>query len=79
MAGATVKLSVALAPLLYVSPTQINFVVLALGRLPFEGFDPGQIFVDTPRGRSVCPSGQVVPFSPGIFTANGTGCGQAAP
>lgn len=61
--------------LLYVSPTQINLVLPPSIR-PFGGL--GSILVNTPTGsvRFGDLSGGAV--SPGLFTADGTGCGLPA-
>ncbi len=61
------------APLFFVSPTQINFVVPA-------GVDPGAatIIVSNPTGNYALGNIQVVAAAPAIFTANASGTGDAA-
>ncbi len=74
LAGTTVTVGGTAAPLLYVSPTQINF------QSPTP--DAGAIVVSTAAGSSA-------PYNPatatpnawpagGLFTVNGSGCGQGA-
>lgn len=61
------------APLIFVSPTQINFVVPA-------GVDPGAatIIVTNPMGSYALGNIQIVAAAPAIFTANASGTGAAA-
>ncbi|MFN0111443.1 MAG: hypothetical protein ACKVZH_21475, partial [Blastocatellia bacterium] len=61
------------APLFFVSPTQINFVVP-------QGVDPGSatIIVTNPQGSYALGNIQVVAAAPAIFTANASGTGDAA-
>ncbi|MGH9802657.1 MAG: putative Ig domain-containing protein, partial [Blastocatellia bacterium] len=61
------------APLFFVSPTQINFVVPA-------GIDSGSatIIVSNPQGNYALGNIQIVAAAPAIFTANASGTGDAA-
>ncbi|MEK7829485.1 MAG: M36 family metallopeptidase [Acidobacteriota bacterium] len=61
------------APLFFVSPTQINFVVPV-------GVDPGSatIIVTNPQGSYALGNIQIAATAPAIFTANASGTGDAA-
>ena len=62
-----------MAPLFYVSPNQINFVIP-------EGTAPGMATVTITNGDATKPTTtvQVAPVAPGLFTANSQGVGVAA-
>lgn len=72
LGGTTVRIAGIAAPLLFVSPTQINFQVpKALPLTP-------QLVVETADGES-SPVGLIHRANAlGLFTSNGSGCGQAA-
>jgi len=77
--GAQVELTdstgnVSLAPLVYVSPGQINYQV------PSTGVAPGLVNVAVLNGASTVASGvlEVASLAPAIFTANATGTGVPA-
>ncbi len=61
------------APLFFVSPTQINFVVPA-------GLNPGSatVIVTNPQGSYALGNIQITASAPAIFTANASGSGDAA-
>jgi uncharacterized protein (TIGR03437 family) len=67
--GTSVTVNGIAAPLFYVSPTQINF------QIPFGGYTP--VIVHTPAGASD-PYPVDGRERPGVFTLDGSGCGQAA-
>jgi hypothetical protein len=78
LAGVTVKVrdstgTERLAPLFYVSPTQINY------QIP-PGTSPGAAIVTVTKGNSLPALGtvQITTVSPGIFTASSDGQGVAA-
>jgi len=76
LAGTSVTVNGTEAALLFVSPTQINFQ--APSTLQSSAvFTQATVVVTTPVGSSVPAEVSVYGFSPGVFTANGTGCGQA--
>ncbi|MCW5983126.1 MAG: hypothetical protein KIT09_33865 [Bryobacteraceae bacterium] len=76
LAGSSVSVNGIPAPLLYVSPAQINLQLPSQTTypLPFTGL---QVVVSTPAGASE-PAPVDVSETFGIFTADGEGCGQAA-
>ena len=61
------------ASLLYVSPTQINFVVPSY-------LDPGPatIIISNPKGNYAFGTSQITPTAPAIFTLDASGRGEAA-
>ena len=73
LAGTTVTVNGLLAPLLYVSPTQINFITPS-------NLDAGAatIIVSNPSGSYALGAAQITPTAPSIFTADATGRGDAA-
>jgi uncharacterized protein (TIGR03437 family) len=68
------------APLLYISPTQINFQVPAEVVLQVEGgsYTEAPLVVSTGGGGSAPFNVDLYYNGPGIFTLDGTGCGSAA-
>jgi uncharacterized protein (TIGR03437 family) len=76
LGGATVILSVgsssSIAPLFYVSPTQISFQV------PLNNPVGTQTLTITQGTQSVTVPVQIVVYAPAIFTTNNSGSGQAA-
>jgi uncharacterized protein (TIGR03437 family) len=76
LAGVTVTLSSgnsgSLAPLFYVSPTQISF------QAPLLNGAGTQTLTITQGTQSVAVPVQIVNYAPAIFTTNGSGSGQAA-
>jgi uncharacterized protein (TIGR03437 family) len=73
MAGTTVMVNGVAAPLLYVSPTQINFVIP-----PTAGAGRATIIVSNPAGNFALAASEVTPAAPAIFSADSTGAGDAA-
>ncbi len=79
LAGAEVQLTdstgnVTVAPLLYVSPGQINY------QIPSDGVAPGLVNVAVLNGSTAVSAGvlEVADIAPTIFTANSTGYGVPA-
>ncbi|MBI1764160.1 MAG: M36 family metallopeptidase [Acidobacteria bacterium] len=73
LAGTTVTVNGVLAPLFFVSPTQLNFLIppnLELG--------PAQILVSTAAGSYALGTVEIVAARPALFTANASGQGDAA-
>jgi len=76
LAGTTLTVNGVPAPLFFVSPTQINFVVPPT-------VDPGaapnlRIIVSSPLGAYSLGSANIVAAAPALFTADATGRGDAA-
>lgn len=73
LAGTTVTVNGRLAALLYVSPTQINFIAPS-------NLDTGAvtIIVSNPSGSYAMGTSQITPTAPAVFTADATGRGDAA-
>lgn len=80
LGGTSVTVSGIPAPLLYVSPTQINFQVPSEIVLPVEGgsYIEAPLVVSTGSGLSGPFNIDVYWYGPGIFTLGGDGCGAAA-
>jgi len=74
LAGTTVTFNGILAPLWYVSPTQINLQVPSAVR----GMPTADIVVTTAAGSSNPVTATVAPYSLGIFTQDATGCGPGS-
>ena len=74
LAGTQVTIGGVLAPLLYVSPSQINFQV------PWElaGQSRAMILVTTPIGNSSAVTVNLGAIGPAVFAVNGSGSGQGA-
>jgi uncharacterized protein (TIGR03437 family) len=74
LAGSSVLVGGTAAPLLYVSPTQVNFVV------PYEiaGGTTAAVQVAAPGGSTAPASYPVAAAAPALFTAGSVGGGQAA-
>jgi uncharacterized protein (TIGR03437 family) len=72
LGGTQVTIGVLPAPLLYVSPSQINFQV------PWElaGQSEAMVVVTTAAGKSLPVKVNLSAMAPAIFTANGSGVGQ---
>lgn len=73
LAGTVVKINGLAAQLLFVSPTQINFIVP-----PEIGPGRASIVVCNPAGSYAVGSVQIAEASPALFTANAAGTGDAA-
>lgn len=73
LAGTTLTINGVAAPLFFVSPTQINFVIPPT-------LDPGSatIIASSPTGTYSLGAVQIVASAPAIFTADSTGKGDAA-
>lgn len=73
LAGTTLTVNGVAAQLLYVSPTQINFIVPA-NLTP----GPATIIVSNPAGSYALGTSQITDTAPGIFSADASGAGNAA-
>lgn len=73
LAGTTVTVNGILASLLYVSPTQVNFIAPS-------NLEPGTatIIISNPNGSYALGTSQITPAAPSIFTADASGRGDAA-
>ncbi|MGE0126762.1 MAG: M36 family metallopeptidase [Blastocatellales bacterium] len=76
LAGTTLTVNGVPAPLFFVSPTQINFVVPPALALIDPG--PAAVIVSSPTGTYSLGNVQIVASAPAIFTADATGKGDAA-
>ncbi|MDQ6677529.1 MAG: hypothetical protein M3Z09_09565, partial [Acidobacteriota bacterium] len=77
--GASVTVNGVPAPLLYVSPTQINLEIPTFPlTVPVSSTQASSVIVTTAGGSSVPVNFSANVFGPGLFTANGSGCGQGA-
>src|SRR5262249_2819096 len=72
LGGASVTIDGRAAPLLYVSPVQINFEV------PAVATGDVRLTVQAGLGNTLAVSGKVAATAPGLFTANGHGRGVVA-
>jgi uncharacterized protein (TIGR03437 family) len=78
LGGTTVTINGTAAPLLFVSPGQINFQMpSAIANSEWFNVVSAQIVVTTSAGASAPVTFALGPL-PGLFTVNGSGCGQAA-
>jgi uncharacterized protein (TIGR03437 family) len=73
LAGTTVTVNGVPAALLYVSPTQINFITP-----PNLDAGAAAIIVSNPNGSYALGTSQITPTAPAIFTADASGRGDAA-
>ncbi|MBS1812803.1 MAG: M36 family metallopeptidase [Acidobacteria bacterium] len=73
LAGTQVFVNGIPASLLYVSPTQVNFILP-----PNLSAGPATIIVSNPKGNYAMGLSQVTPSAPAIFTADASGRGDAA-
>jgi uncharacterized protein (TIGR03437 family) len=78
LAGTSVTVNGAKAPLFFVSPTQINLQLPWETPFSFESVTVATIIVTTPAGSSAPVTVPVSPDSPSLFSFDGSGCGQAA-
>ena len=76
--GTSVAINGVPAPVLFVSPTQVNIQVPS--SLVISGADvvTGHVVVSTPAGSSATTALSLTRTYPGLFTADASGCGQAA-
>ena len=78
LAGTSVTVNGTPAPLLYVSPTQINFQVpSSLESSPFN-YTQASVVITTAAGSSAPVEVPVYYTSPSLFSDDSSGCGQAA-
>ncbi len=73
LAGTVVTINGIVAPLFFVSPTQVNFAVP-----PTVETGPATIIVSNPAGSYALGTVEIVASLPAIFTADATGRGDAA-
>jgi uncharacterized protein (TIGR03437 family) len=80
LAGTTVAINGVNAPLLYVSPGQINVEVPSATSLCYgcPAFDTASFVVTTAAGSSASVQVPISYSAPAAFTVNGSGCGPAA-
>ncbi|MGH9768711.1 MAG: Kelch repeat-containing protein, partial [Blastocatellia bacterium] len=82
LAGTKLTINGVPAPLFFVSPTQINFVVppelAELAELAIIGPGSAVVIASSPAGTYALGAVQIVAAAPGIFTADSTGAGDAA-
>ena len=79
LAGTSVTVNGAPAPLFYVSPTQINFQVpSSTDAGSYSAYGHASIVVTTDAGSSDPAIVDTSTSAPGIFTVDGSGCGQGA-
>jgi uncharacterized protein (TIGR03437 family) len=79
LAGASVTVNGVAAPLFYVSPTQINFQVPSdVPQGTATGYSSVAVAVTTAAGSSDAEMVDTYYSGPGIFTLDGSGCGQGA-
>ena len=77
LAGTSVSVNGSPAPLLYVSPYQINAQLPASTAVPYSALGSAQAVVTTASGSSAPFSFQTAPQAPALFTQDFSGCGQA--
>jgi len=73
LAGTTVTVNGVAAPLFFVSPTQINFLVP-----PVVDLGAATVIVSNPLGSFALGTIQITAIAPAIFTVDGTGTGDAS-
>jgi len=78
LAGTSVTINGTVAPLFYVSPTQINLQVPWSTQWFTFSYTPASVVVTTPAGSSTPVQVAVYGSSPSFFSQDGSGCGQAA-
>jgi uncharacterized protein (TIGR03437 family) len=78
LAGTSVTINGAKAPLFYVSPTQINLQVPWSTQIALFNYTAASVVVTTSMGRSTPVRVPVFQSGPSLFSLDGSGCGQAA-
>jgi uncharacterized protein (TIGR03437 family) len=76
--GTSVTVNGVAAPLYFVSPGQINAQMPSSIYSPVTGAISASLIVTSPIGTSPATQVAVTDSVPGVFTADATGCGQAA-
>jgi uncharacterized protein (TIGR03437 family) len=76
--GTSVSMNGIPAPLFYVSPTQINAQVPSTLALSSAAYATANVVVTTGSGASAPAAVELWLEAPGVFTAQASGCGQAA-
>jgi uncharacterized protein (TIGR03437 family) len=78
LGGTSVTIGGVSTPLFYVSPGQINAQVPSSLSDSYTAYAPVNVVVTTKAGVSAPAAVLLYVNGPGVFTANGSGCGQAA-
>jgi uncharacterized protein (TIGR03437 family) len=78
LAGTSVTISGVPAPLVFVSPTQINAYVPSSLTTSQSSFKAAPVIVTTSAGSSLPMPTALAAGYPGLFSTDGSGCGQAA-
>jgi uncharacterized protein (TIGR03437 family) len=78
LAGTSVTVNGTKAPLFFVSSSQINIQIPYSLETSYIGFTKATVVVTTPLGSSAPVDVPAYGSSPGLFTSDGGGCGQAA-
>jgi len=78
LAGTSVTVNGVPAPLQFVSPDQINAEVPSATSVCFFCVDSATFVVTTAAGSSPAANVPLTMYAPGMFTDDGSGCGQAA-
>jgi uncharacterized protein (TIGR03437 family) len=78
LGGTSVTIGGVSAPLFYVSPGQVNAQAPSSLTVSYSAFGTANVVVTTGAGASPPVAVSVYVEGPGVFTANGSGCGQAA-
>ncbi len=78
LGGTSVTIGGVSAPLFYVSPGQINAQTPSSLTVTYAAFTTANVVVTTGAGSSAPVAVPLYVEGPGVFTADGSGCGQAA-
>jgi uncharacterized protein (TIGR03437 family) len=78
LGGASVSISGIAAPLSYVSPNQINAQIPSSLAFSWGSYTTASVVVTTGTGSSPPAAVSIFEEGPGVFTTDGSGCGQAA-
>ena len=78
LGGTSVTIGGVSAPLFYVSPGQINAQAPTSLSVTYSAFTTANVVVTTGAGASAPAAVSLYVEGPGVFTADGSGCGQAA-
>ena len=78
LGGTSVSINGISATISYVSPNQINAQVPSSLAFRYGGYTKANVVVTTAAGSSMPADASVFEEGPGVFTTDGSGCGQAA-